>query len=1268
MRRVTGRLASRSFVAMAAFLGLIGLFGSVASGAAGAEPLDPLWQRCDGVPETLACNLPRGIGVSPLTGHLYVADSANTDNRMVELTAWGEFVRAWGWGVADGSEEAQVCTSPSSCKEGIRGAGSGQFEGPQGVAVDSAGNVYVSEFAARRVQKFDSEGNFILMFGGEVNKTRSEEGGSTEAQRNLCTAASGDVCGKGVQGTGDGQFGQQVVASFIAVGSADKVYVGDKGRIQVFSPGGAYLEDLPDPDGVLGATQRVQALATGPGGVLWMAVNGAPGVWKLNATSGAEVCKAEGIEDPSAIATDPSGNLYVFDESSPARVRPARVRQFSSACADKGAPFGEEELSASTGIAAGAACLSGGKADVYVSNLGPDFVRAYGPAPTNEGLCPKPVYPPQILSQFTLSVNSEGADVRASIDPRFYADTTSYVQYGTAACLAGGWPAAEGAGCLQTQPAPPGPPLGAGAIDFPSLTSPVALHDLAAGTEYRYRFVVASKGSEDHPVYGRGGTPGEEGKDAYFRTSPIPGPEGACPNDVYRIGLAARLPDCRAYEMVSPVDKEGADIVVVGTPRRRPASIYEAGVNGQRFTFSAFRSFGDAESASYASQYLAARGGDGWTTQAISPPRGAYAGGLREDNDTEFKAFSPDLCSAWLIRDRTSAPPLTADAPPDTRVPYVRSNCGASSNPYKALLTSPPHRHLILELEGVTAGGETTFIAANDSLTSETPDPGGGFSRTLYASFEADNGGQQQRPVCIFPGGTASVTCAAGSAQLQEPDNRSDTVGRAVSEDGSSVYWSDPYKEPGKLYVRVNPTEAQSHFDGEGKCNEPARACTYPVSAGTAQFWTASGDGSRAFFSDAVPSINSVMSANLEEFDLGAALAGAAEPTRTVAHQVAGVLGASEDASRVYLISAEAIAESGANSEGASAQEGAPNLYLEDEGAFTFIATVANRDAFANPDGPLVSSPVNVEPFRHSSRVTPDGQAVTFMSTAPLTGADNTDINSGEADSEVFRYDARSNQLSCVSCNPSGARPAGRNLSTEARPLWAAAQLPNPESQLYASHVLSDDGTRVFFESFEPLVGTDTNSKQDVYEWEASGAGTCTTSSPRYTPPDEGCLSLISGGESPQDSDLLDATPTGSDVFFRTGASLVGRDPGLFDVYDARVGGGFPEPTPTPPCEGEACQSPPAAPESQTPASSAYHGPGDLPARSRCAAGARRAKRLALRARRTHRAARRLAAGGSAPQARKTAHRARRLSRRARALHRRARRCRRAAHNARRSR
>ncbi len=99
---------------------------------------------------------------------------------------------------------------------------------------------------------------------------------------------------------------------------------------------------------------------------------------------------------------------------------------------------------------------------------------------------------------------------------------------------------------------------------------------------------------------------------------------------------------------------------------------------------------------------------------------------------------------------------------------------------------------------------------------------------------------------------------------------------------------------------------------------------------------------------------------------------------------------------------------------------------------------------------------------------------------------------------------------------------------------------------------------------------SDTNREADVYEWEAQGSGGCAKA--------VGCVALISSGRAAGGGRLVDASADGDDVFFVTDGSLVGTDPGAFDVYDARVGGGFPEPLEEIPCFGDACQSLPSEP------------------------------------------------------------------------------------------
>ena len=196
----------------------------------------------------------------------------------------------------------------------------------------------------------------------------------------------------------------------------------------------------------------------------------------------------------------------------------------------------------------------------------------------------------------------------------------------------------------------------------------------------------------------------------------------------------------------------------------------------------------------------------------------------------------------------------------------------------------------------------------------------------------------------------------------------------------------------------------------------------------------------------------------------------------------------------------------------------------------------------------------------------------------PLTGYDNTDKITNTPDTEVFLYDAGAGTpLTCVSCKPGGGRPIGPSSIPGAISNGTAPG----STDSYKPRALSADGRRVFFDTGDALVVGDSNSVvstgtgiPDVYQWEAQGEGSCAKAG--------GCVAIVSSGALPQSASFVDASADGSDAYFLTAASLVGSDPGSLDLYDARVGGGFPEPQPQIPCNGDACQVLPSEPSDPT--------------------------------------------------------------------------------------
>jgi DNA-binding beta-propeller fold protein YncE len=106
-----------------------------------------------------------GIAVSPVDGHVFVVDPGGGlfeagGRRLLEFGADGQFVRAFGWGVLDGSAAFQICTT--SCVAAPAGIGieNGRFnagDSPGALAIDDAGTVYASDNPdSNRIQRFDS--------------------------------------------------------------------------------------------------------------------------------------------------------------------------------------------------------------------------------------------------------------------------------------------------------------------------------------------------------------------------------------------------------------------------------------------------------------------------------------------------------------------------------------------------------------------------------------------------------------------------------------------------------------------------------------------------------------------------------------------------------------------------------------------------------------------------------------------------------------------------------------------------------------------------------------------------------------------------------------------------------------------------------------------------------------------------------------------------------------------------------------------------------
>jgi hypothetical protein len=653
---------------------------------------------------------------------------------------------------------------------------------------------------------------------------------------------------------------------------------------------------------------------------------------------------------------------------------------------------------------------------------------------------------------------------------------------------------------------------------------------------------------------------------------------------------AVTLPDGRVYEAVSPVASEGA--ANVNVPYAGFVVLTRFGEHGLT-TFQPLEAAADGGKVVYAGdtpatggegsfgmgegeEYLATRSaGGGWRAQDIEPGANEI---IYSANEVRYQAFSTDLSTGMLISRRT--PAFAAGGPANCAVLYSRTNGDGFFHP-AFTTTQTPGECGQPEFDGMSADNSHLLFSSRAALI-----PGAvGGQNNLYESSD-----DKLHLVNLLPDGKIAIEASIDNGRQN-----------TVSADGSLVFWTDLDMEASA----ENPTGETSLF--VRKNGDSPAASTVKVDGsvgGGGNFLGASRDGSKAFFTK---------DGDLYQYEVGSG-----QTTDLAAGaNVQGVLGVSDDGSFVYFVAGGVLANNengekekatlqGCEASDRSGAGGAPcNLYVRHEGVTTFITTLSARDGGSvNPfEG---GSDWNGDVTDRTAYVTPNGRSLVFMSDRSLTGYDNETTYFEESNTEyprtmaldeVFLYGADSRELWCVSCNPTGEPPVPTEYDTykQGYPLGAFIPLSDrsfrPPGNAYQPRVTSEDGSRVFFDSAEPLVPQDTNGWLDVYEWERDGSGGC-----RDT---RGCVYLLSGGTIPESSYLLDAGSSGDDVFIITRAQLVPADRNdNDDVYDARVGGV--QPATAPACAGSGCQGvPPAPPIFATPSSVTFEGVGNFPSSSK---------------------------------------------------------------------
>jgi len=822
---------------------------------------------------------------------------------------------------------------------------------------------------------------------------------------------------------------------------------------------------------------------------------------------------------------------------------------------------------------------------------------------------------PTVDSVYAQSLTPSSERLVTEIDPKGLA-TTYHFQYGTVNC------ALDPSGCTDV-PALPGAGLGSG---FGDQMATQELSGLQPNTTYFYRVIAQNSG---------GTAESEQSAQAFFTT--LPSGEGV-------------LPDHRVWEMVSPPVKHGATI----EPISREGALIQSSLDGNSIAWTASSPVtGEAEGNRRPEpvQVISSRNAsEGWSSKDISTSHDRGEG-VTPGAATEYRFFSPDLSLA-LVQPQVPNEPLENPplAPEATEKTIYRRN--DTSGAFEPLMTPKA------DTAGTNFGGKLEYGGATPDLShvvfgSEVPLTTGAGGRNLY-EWES---GMLLKLVSLLPGPQGKP---ASEPTLGDQGRN---VRGAVSSDGSRVFWTNGGGDEGPLFMRDTVKGETIQVNA---AQGVAEATEEEISErlDEVHFQAASSDGSKVFFTDTWPLTKDSMlepRAFEETVTEGEASRPAGRPTdlyefdvqtgkltdltpASVGEQgdVLGTLpGASEDGSYVYFV-ANGVLAPGAKAGNCPRTtplvphpQAICNLYLseadpEHPGSrrTKLIARLSFEDA---PDWGAGNSPLPGDLGGVTSQVSASGRYLAFMSARELTGYNNVDANpeaKGAHDEEVFLYDQQAGRIVCASCNPSGASPhgvfdtedAGEGLGLVVdRPEtwlghWLAGSIPgwtlfglnNPVAE-HQSRYLSNQG-RLFFNSADPLVSQVTARSrpetvsgkalsvgvENVYEYESDGEGSC-----RSQP---GCVALISSGTSPRESAFLDASETGSDVFFLTAAPLLAQDSdSTLDIYDARVCGTTEtqpclpaKPPPPPACSGEECR-PAFVPEESLamPASSSFSGPGN---------------------------------------------------------------------------
>jgi hypothetical protein len=633
----------------------------------------------------------------------------------------------------------------------------------------------------------------------------------------------------------------------------------------------------------------------------------------------------------------------------------------------------------------------------------------------------------------------------------------------------------------------------------------------------------------------------------------------SCPNAQFRTGASLELPDCRAYEQVSSVNKRGNGIMALNGTILQPGW---SAPGGDAVLYNNVQGPGTDDAArGFAFSLVANRTADGWVNRAAA--NGPAPQGVIDANSAAQRYEIPDASSENLLF--VSASPWVLDEP------YI--NAGRNGGVYLGRgsamdwLTRPTSVNA-LPAPGspdddlgkfMTVGGSedlsTSYFITRATLTPEDDDIGR-TALTNWALYRWQDGQLSNAGVLpdgsIDPGGSVAAGLAPGGGDASTGDNAQAVVQYAythsVSTDGTGVVFVSPDPAAGT----GRPPQLYLAREGQATLEISKRpdAASAPVgTAGVTQTGGLVGATTSAVTNGGVYAVTS-RNHQVIVFSTTDALTDDAPADTSIAKTYRYSVA---DASLTYLPDLDR----------ASGDGNGPVFNISDDGSRILYRTTGNDLRLWRDGEPTLTLSGDVGPSDFSngigeSRFSTDGHTLILMSKVPLAGEPDHPAGGGPDKTEVYRYTEDDAHLQCISCpaptmSPQG--PATFTLSGQDTGFGGTSF----DTPLASTRGMTDDGTSVFFTTTSPLSPNDHNITADVYEYK------------------DGATHLLSSGATGSLGDyLLDNSATGSDVFIASRLVLAPSDTDdVYDLYDARVDGGFPPPAQkAAPCDGDACQGP----------------------------------------------------------------------------------------------